>query len=413
MNRFFVSFSASRAHMLKVEHQEGEDALDIYASRGDALTAYSEWFSVPYELLRDSNPHIKKDRLEQGEVVRIPGYETVCMWEELEHFFFVHKEALRRMKGTEQIVRGSVQLPKRVISRVIQGQKAYDFFALKQDIEALCRCYPFMRTRAVGYSVLGLPLIEIQIGQGPIRVHLNGSFHANEWITSAIIMTFLNDYLLAVTNGKTLRGHHMLDYYQKVTLSAVPMVNPDGVNLVLHGPPRQEPHRSEVVRMNGGSADFSQWKANIRGVDLNNQFPAKWEVERARKIPKAPAPRDFPGFAPLTEPEAKAMAALTEESDFDMIVAFHTQGKEIYWGYEGLEPPCAEKTAMEFAKTSGYQAVKYIDSHAGYRDWFIQTWKRRGYTVELGEGVNPLPMEQFTEIYEDSLGIFLAALYMA
>jgi g-D-glutamyl-meso-diaminopimelate peptidase len=388
--------------------------LNIYASLGDTLAVYSKWFSVPYELLADSNPHIKKDELEPGEVVRIPGYETVHTWEELASFFPVHEEALQRMKGAPEIISGSVHLPKRVISRVVQGQKTYDFSALQQDIEALCRCYPFVRTRTIGYSVLGLPLIEIKIGQGPIRVHLNGSFHANEWITTAIIMTFLNDYLLAVTNSKPLRGHHMLDYYKKVTLSVVPMVNPDGVNLVLHGPPEQEPYRSEVIRMNGGSSDdFSQWKANIRGVDLNNQFPAKWEVERARKIPKAPAPRDFPGFAPLTEPEAKAMAALTEESDFDMILAFHTQGKEIYWGYEGFEPSEAEETVKEFAKTSGYQAVKYIDSHAGYRDWFIQTWKRRGYTVELGEGVNPLPMEQFTEIYEDSLGIFLAALYMA
>jgi g-D-glutamyl-meso-diaminopimelate peptidase len=387
--------------------------LNIYASLGDTLTMYSEWFSVPCELLADANPHIKNGHLKQGEVICIPGYDTVQSWEELADFFSVHEMALQRMKGTREITSGAVQLPKRIVSRVVQGQKAYDFSTLQQDIKTLCRYYPFVRTRTIGYSVLGLPLIELQIGRGPIRVHINGSFHANEWITTAVIMTFLNDYLLAVTNEQMLRGHRMLDYYNKVTLSVVPMVNPDGVNLVLHGPPEQEPYRSEVIRMNGGSYDFSQWKANIRGIDLNNQFPAKWEVEQARKVPKAPAPRDFPGFAPLTEPETKAMAALTEESDFAMILAFHTQGKEIYWGYEGLEPPEAEKTVNEFAKASGYQAIRYIDSHAGYRDWFIQTWKRRGYTVELGEGVNPLPIEQFTEIYEYSLGIFLAALYMA
>lgn len=387
--------------------------MNIYASLGDTLAMYSEWFSVPYELLVDANPHIKNEYLELGEVVCIPGYDAVWAWEELAALCSVHEMALQRMKGTAEIISGAVQLPKRIVSRVVQGQKAYDFLALQQDIETLCRYYPFVRTRTIGYSVLGLPLIELQIGCGPIRVHFNGSFHANEWITTAAIMTFLNDYLLAVTNGQTLCGHRMLDYYKKVTLSIVPMVNPDGVNLVLHGPPEQEPYRSEVMRINGGSRDFSQWKANIRGIDLNNQFPAKWEVEKARKVPKAPAPRDFPGFAPLTEPETKAMAALTEESDFAMILAFHTQGKEIYWGYEGLEPPEAEETVKEFAKASGYQAVRYIDSHAGYRDWFIQTWKRRGYTVELGEGVNPLPIEQFTEIYKDSLGIFLAALYMA
>ncbi|MFC3791495.1 hypothetical protein ACFOQM_22440 [Paenibacillus sp. GCM10012307] len=38
-------------------------------------------------------------------------------------------------------------------------------------------------------------------------------------------------------------------------------------------------------------------------------------------------------------------------------------------------------------------------------------WRRPGFTIELGQGVNPLPLSQFEEIAADSLGIFLAALY--
>jgi len=66
----------------------------------------------------------------------------------------------------------------------------------------------------------------------------------------------------------------------------------------------------------------------------------------------------------------------------------------------------------EFARVSGYEPVRYVDSHAGYKDWFIQDWRRPGFTVELGLGVNPLPLEQFEEIYQESLGILLASLYM-
>ncbi|MBA2873470.1 M14 family metallopeptidase [Thermaerobacillus caldiproteolyticus] len=386
--------------------------MNIRARLGDTLTMYSEWFSVPYELIVDANLHLTGKQLQQGDVVIIPGYETIDTLENLARFTSVHVEALKRMNGAA-FTNGQFQIPKRIDTPIVNGKRQYDFAALQQDIECLCDHYPFIRKRVIGSSVLGLPLIELKIGQGSTHIHINGSFHANEWITTAIIMTFVNDYLLALTNGRPLRGHRMLDYYKKVTLSIVPMVNPDGVNLVLNGPPEAESYRDEVIRINSGSLDFSQWKANIRGIDLNNQFPAKWEVEQARKIPKAPAPRDFPGVAPLTEPETKAMAALTNESDFAMILAFHTQGKEIYWGYEGFEPSEAEKTVNEFANVSGYKAIRYIDSHAGYRDWFIQTWRRQGYTIELGEGVNPLPIEQFSEIYKDSLGIFLAALYMA
>ena len=241
-------------------------------------------------------------------------------------------------------------------------------------------------------------------------IHFNASFHANEWITSAILMDLLNTYLLGLTNMTTLRGVDIAPLYFTKELSIVPMVDPDGVDLVLNGPPSEV--KDEVIKMNKGSTDFSGWKANIRGVDLNNQFPANWEIEKERKEPKQPAPRDYPGDAPLTEPEAIAMANLVKNNHFSRVVAFHTQGKEFYWGYEQLEPPESEFLACEFAKESGYRAVRFIDSHAGFKDWFIQEYRKPGFTIELGEGVNPLPLSQYEEIYEDVLGLFLAAIYL-
>lgn len=188
------------------------------------------------------------------------------------------------------------------------------------------------------------------------------------------------------------------------------MVNPDGVDLVLNGPPTNETVRTNVIEWNNGSTDFSGWKANINGVDLNDQFPAGWEIERERNR-KTPGPRDYGGESPLSQPESIAMAKLTREMDFARVLAFHTQGQEIYWGFQGLEPPESEQLVNEFARVSGYKAVQTIDSYAGYKDWFIQDWRRPGFTVELGRGTNPLPLGQFDEIYEEALGIFLVAIY--
>ena len=42
-----------------------------------------------------------------------------------------------------------------------------------------------------------------------------------------------------------------------------------------------------------------------------------------------PAPRDFVGFAPLTEPEAIAVYNFTLQYDFNLVIAFHSQGKII------------------------------------------------------------------------------------
>ena len=48
--------------------------------------------------------------------------------------------------------------------------------------------------------------------------------------------------------------------------------------------------------------------------------------------------------------------------------------------------------------------------YAGYKDWFIQTYNRPGYTIEVGRGVNPLPLSQFPQIYRDNLGILLGGM---
>ena len=112
-----------------------------------------------------------------------------------------------------------------------------------------------------------------------------------------------------------------------------------------------------------------------------------------------------------TEPEAIALAELVKERSFDRLLAFHTQGEEIYWGYLGKEPEEAESIVNEFVKMSGVPVVQTMPySHAGFRDWYMLYWRKPGFTVELGNGVNPLPFSDFDLIYRKSKGIFLAAL---
>jgi len=389
---------------------------------GDTLWYYSQLFRMPLQLILDSNPDVDPTSLQVGQTILIPGYiagdYTVApgdtLWQlaaergiPLDAIFLLNPDVSPQALYIGQ----TLQLPVRVTWPIVQGERPYTYAILIDELERLAEVYPFIRLRDIGTSVMGKPIPEVRIGNGSKRVHANGAFHANEWITTPIIMRFLNDYLLALTNGTPLRGLMMEPYYRNAMLSLVPMVNPDGVDLVINGPPGEEPYRSQVIAINGGQADFSGWKANIRGVDLNDQFPANWDIEAARRE-QEPSPRDYPGPRPLSEPEAQAMAELVRSSDFARVLAFHTQGEEIYWGYEHLEPPESETIVNEFARVSGYTPVRYVDSHAGFKDWFIQDWRRPGFTIELGSGVNPLPLTQFEEIYQDSLGIFLASLYM-
>ena len=102
----------------------------------------------------------------------------------------------------------------------------------------------------------------------------------------------------------------------------------------------------------------------------------------------------------------------TRNHDFSLILAYHTQGEVIYWKYLDEEPEGARRIAEYFAKVSGYriEETPAASGYAGYKDWFINFYDRPGYTIEAGLGENPLPMEQFSKIYKDNVGILLGGM---
>ena len=67
-----------------------------------------------------------------------------------------------------------------------------------------------------------------------------------------------------------------------------------------------------------------------------------------------------------------------------------------------------------FSSVSGYllAQVPFESGFAGYKDWFLQEFRRPGYTIEAGIGQNPLPISQFDEIYADNLGILVLGMIL-
>jgi g-D-glutamyl-meso-diaminopimelate peptidase len=147
---------------------------------------------------------------------------------------------------------------------------------------------------------------------------------------------------------------------------------------------------------------------------LNLQYPAGWLQAREIKFTQGftrPGPRDYVGRAPLSQRESIALADFTEEIDPDLVLAYHTQGEVIYWQFQDYDVPGARALAEEFARLSGYalEDTPYESSFAGYKDWFIQYFRRPGFTIEVGSGTNPLLLSQFDKIYKENLGILVTA----
>lgn len=243
--------------------------------------------------------------------------------------------------------------------------------------------------------MLGKPIHALAIGRGKKKIMLNASHHANEWLTTHVLTRFLED----LCAGRLPAAEEILT---GSTIYMVPMVNPDGVDLVLGAPE---------------SADLNNWKANIRGVDLNVNYPAGWETAKRLKAKDGytkPGPIGYPGAYPLSEPETRAMVNFTRDYSFDITLSYHTQGEVIYWRYADYDPPRAFELAALFSKASGYvlEDTPLASSHGGYKDWFIQSYNRPGFTIECGMGENPLLIGQLDKIYRDNKNLITAAAKM-
>lgn len=314
----------------------------------------------------------------------------------------------------QQIV---VPLPFAVVSGDVNYSSAYVTIIL----DGLCARYPFMSVRQFGTSVMGRQMLVATVGEGDKRVGFNASHHANEWITTPLNLMFLETYLRAIAFEEEIYGFDTRELFESTTLDMVPLVNPDGMDLVTGAIEPSDSYYQQAKALAGFYPDIpfpDGWKANIRGVDLNLGYPAGWEEARRIKFAQGytrPGPRDFVGTAPLNEPENIAMADLTIAGDYALTVSYHTQGAEIYWKFLDFDPPRAEEIGQQMAQSSGYALVDtpYSSGFAGYKDWFIQSYNRPGYTIEAGKGVNPLPLSDLSKLFEDNIGIFVIGLYLS
>lgn len=286
---------------------------------------------------------------------------------------------------------------------------------VERQIRGLAARYPFLETGSIGRSVLGRELFYIRLGRGSNEVSYNASHHANESITTPVLMKFVEDYAKAYSEGRNILGYNIRELFNLVSIYIIPLVNPDGVDLVAYWPSYSDPAFTQAARLNKTGLPLpSVWKANIRGVDLNLNYPAEWEKEKEEEIEAgitSPGPRDFGGDSPLSEPESRAMVDFTSAHNFRLVIAFHTQGRVIYWQFMDYAPPRALTIANQFAAINGYavEAGTAEAAYAGYKDWFLQEYRRPGYTIEVGLGVNPIPVGQLPGIYNENLGVLLLA----
>ena len=289
---------------------------------------------------------------------------------------------------------------------IINISRPMDYGCLEENINKLGSRFDFTDSFIIGESYLRKNINLIKIGNGPHKVIYIGAHHAMEWLTSVILMRFIEDFCKSCIFKEKLYGYDPEYILRTRSIYIVPMLNPDGVDLAINGVDYYNPVRSRLIQMNNNSEDFSRWQANARGVDLNHNYDADFDtlkkLERKSGITE-PCPTRYGGEYPESEPEVSALTSfIRADGDISVLAALHTQGEVIYWQYKDIIPPKTKILANLIAKTTGYK-LEYPDeeiaSYGGCKDWFISTFNKPGFTIECGRGKNPLPITDFVWIY--------------
>ena len=342
-------------------------------ARGDTLWLLAQRFGSTVDAIRTANPGVQAENLTVGEVLVIP-----------------------------------LDFP--VVPTTIPMFSALAGYCVR----GLSMRYPFLISGEIGRSVMGRPLWRLTLGEGENRVFYHATHHANEWICTPLLLRFAEELAAAYASGGGILGRSAAGILRHARITLIPAVNPDGMDLVTGELTRGAFYRAaEAVARDYPRVPFpSGWKANIRGTDLNLQYPAGWEQARENKAAlgvTSPAPMNYVGPAPLSAPESRAVYDYTLAFAPRLTLSFHTQGEVIYWRYLDREPPGAREIGERFARLSGYalEDVPFASSFAGYKDWFIEAFDRPGYTIEAGRGTNPLPLSDFEEIWRACLPILV------
>lgn len=302
------------------------------------------------------------------------------------------------------------------MKNIIKTNKNYTYDDLKNDLLFLNYEYNLFKIHYIGKSTLNENIIYIKLGEGSKKLFINASHHANEWMTSLVTMMFIEKYLKLYKNKEIYKGRNIQDLWKRTSIYIVPMVNPDGVNLCLKD---KKVINNNLYRNIWGNYinKLDEWKANIRGVDINLNYPAGWEQAVKNKSKKgivSPGPRDYPGPNAVSEIETKNIINFSKIFNFDMSISLHSQGKEIYWSYLDKKIERSYEIGKKMERVSGYLLTQpnYYSSFAGYKDWFIDQYNKPGYTIEIGKGEEgkPLLLKNTEEIYNEIEEIFLVAI---
>lgn len=282
-------------------------------------------------------------------------------------------------------------------------KQKYTYAEMIQDIKQLKKKYPNYFTYEIAgktYDNRNLVLIRIGNKNAENQIYVQSTIHAREYMNTMVTMSEFEFYL---NNWNTMYNSNSTygDLFNDTCVYYLPMMNPDGVSISQFGPNaiRDKKLRQNILNM--GATDYSRWKANARGVDINRNFQTYWSKRGT------PGPDFYSGPTANSERETKTIMNIINTHKFDYILTYHSMGGEVFWNI-GQSGDIYSKTYLLASKVCQYTSYglgrQSVPEGLSY-NWTILDKKIPELIIETGVVQCPLPLWTYNDIKRQNHGL--------
>lgn len=303
------------------------------------------------------------------------------------------------------------------------GQKMYSYENFILDANALAKQYKkIIQYVTIGESHDNRDIVMLRLGTGRRYILFSGGVHGREIINPIVLMKIIEFYARHYEDfsktkdlfeqklkntTKSIEKHYeemifgkcVYELLSTYTILMIPLLNPDGYMLSLYGQKViQNPELRRKLKKMGN--DFSQWKYNGRGKDINRNFPCRsWK------------PKGSSDYA-ASENETKALIQVFHQYRIRCYLDFHSRGKSIYY-YRNSMPEDYNKKQLYIANrlknitkydlVNQEDEIDYGDSGGNTVHYFSEHFNRPAITIETVDdnAVFPLDNKYRISTYEE------------
>ena len=325
---------------------------------------------------------------------------------------------------------------------IVDTSDTYFLDKIYDDMDKLCVKYnSILSKKVIGMSVEGRDIVALKIAgkrdeilrcaqndnklrakncKKPLILFVGG-IHAREDFSVMLCMKMIEQYCYYYCEGKVFDGFDVMSIIDNTDMYFVPAANPDGLNIV-HNGIKASSNYEKLKAMKIWGEDYTYWKANANGVDLNKNFDdGNWDIRTCVPGTDVPCSERFKGYEADSEPETKALVNFCNENNFSLMVSYHCSGNCTFWAdsgthhmFNGLDEKIMDELNDRFIYRKTKVSADPKIYGCGFENWFRKRMKRPAFCIELspftGGGIQH-PDYMFEELvwqHGKSTGLFFA-----